>query len=70
MKSIETNDRKINDRTDLAVLKFAKMPSVIVEMGFLSNKKDVELLKTDEFRLKAATALAEGIKRSLSAITE
>lgn len=65
MDSLETNDRGINDRSDLAVLSGAKMPSVIVELGFLSSEKDVAFLKSSDFREKTAEALAKGIQKSL-----
>lgn len=67
-KSLESKNRGIIDRPNLTVLKHASMPSVIVELGFLSNKKDAELLASDSFRQKAAEALAEGIKKSLDLI--
>ncbi len=65
MNSLKTNDRGINDRSDLAVLSSAKMPSVIVELGFLSSEKDVVFLKSSDFREKTAEALARGIQKSL-----
>ena len=37
------------------------MPAVIVEIAFVSNKDDANLLKSDNFRQKAAIALYEGI---------
>lgn len=68
IKSLKTNDRGIIDRKDLSVLKYANMPSVIVELGFLSNKEDTALLSSRSFRDKAAKALATGIKESLRMI--
>lgn len=67
-ESLETKSRKINDRPDLYVLKNANMPSVIVELAFISNKQDAALLKTKAFKDKAAKALSEGIKKSVAII--
>jgi N-acetylmuramoyl-L-alanine amidase len=46
------------------------MPSVLVELGFLSNTGDAALLGSDSFRQQAAEALAEGVKRALSQLGE
>jgi N-acetylmuramoyl-L-alanine amidase len=65
IKKLRTINRGIIDRSDLAVLNAAQMPSVLVELGFLSNKKDAGLLADDSFRQRAAEALAAGILKSL-----
>lgn len=65
----DMNNRGLTDRPDLAVLRHAKMPSVLVELGFLSNKNDSELLNSETFRQKAAEALSDGIRKSLIKIT-
>ena len=69
MKVLETKDRGIINRPNLAVLRHANMPSVIVELGFLSNKGDAGLLASDNFRQKAAEAIAEGISKALIKIS-
>lgn len=43
------------------VLRETKMPAVLFECGFMTNKQEVELLKSDEYRRKVAEALAEGV---------
>lgn len=43
------------------LLKNAEIPAVIVECGFLSNKDDVELLKTAQYRQKVANTIYNGI---------
>lgn len=68
IKSIKTTDRGIDDRGDLAVLRRANMPSILVELAFMSNQADAEKLLSDDFRLKAAEGLAEGLKKSLAKI--
>lgn len=67
-EALETKDRGIIDRTDLAVLKNAKMPSVLVELGFLSNETDLMLLSREAFRQKTAEALSIGILKALACI--
>lgn len=40
----------------------AAMPSVLVELGFISNRREERLLKTSAFRRRAALALFRGIR--------
>lgn len=68
MSGLETNDRGIIDRPNLTVLKHAKMPSVLIELGFISNPRDAALLSTEEFRQKAAEGIAKGIIDALAKI--
>ncbi len=65
MKNLETRNRGINDRNDLAILRRAKMPSVLIELGFLSNKNDSLLLGSEIFRQKSAETLSAGIRKAL-----
>ena len=43
------------------VLKSADVPSVLIEMGFLSNSDDEKLLKDDKWRRKICRAIAESV---------
>lgn len=44
-----------------AVLKAPDIPSVLVEMGFMSNEREANLLSSPSYRAKIAKALVEGI---------
>ncbi|MCX8131237.1 MAG: N-acetylmuramoyl-L-alanine amidase [Clostridia bacterium] len=68
-KSLGTKDLGIEDRTDLAVLRHANMPTALVELGFLSNYKEAKLLASGDFKQKAAEGIAEGIRKSLIKMT-
>lgn len=46
---------------DFYVLRKVAMPSVLVEVGFMSNRRDEALLRTAAFREKVARALAGSI---------
>lgn len=61
-------NRGIIDRSNLSVLRRAVMPSVLVELGFMSNKGDALLLGSEKFRQQAAEALAMGVLESLAKI--
>ena len=50
-------------RAPFVVLIGANMPSVLAEIGFLSNPKEEALLKKPEYRQKIAEALFKGISR-------
>lgn len=44
-----------------AVLKAADIPSVLIEAGFMSNRKESALLNSDDYRRKVAAAIRGGI---------
>ncbi|NSL51765.1 N-acetylmuramoyl-L-alanine amidase [Calidifontibacillus erzurumensis] len=51
-----TVSRGSNDKS-LHVIRETEIPAILVELAFLSNPKEEALLKSDEFRQKAAQAL-------------
>ncbi len=53
-----------------AVLKAVDVPSVLIEMGFLSNAKDEKLLKSKKYRKKLALAIIAGIDQYFLNIEE
>ncbi|MDD4568874.1 MAG: N-acetylmuramoyl-L-alanine amidase [Tepidanaerobacteraceae bacterium] len=65
-KYVGLNDRGIVERTGIVVTRETKMPSALVEVGFMSNKSDLALLMTDEFRQKVAEGIFQGIVNYLS----
>lgn len=48
-------------RAPFVVLIGATMPSILAEVGFLSNPREAALLKTPDYRQRVAQALANGI---------
>jgi N-acetylmuramoyl-L-alanine amidase len=57
-----TKDRGVKS-APLLVLVGAKVPSVLVEVGFLSNPREEALLRKSDYRQKLAEALFRGISR-------
>ncbi len=53
-----------------AVLKSADMPSVLVELGFLSNDGEEKNLRTKEYRKKLANSIAQAIDRYFVRVEE
>lgn len=47
------------------VIRTTKMPSALVELAFLTNKKDAEMMAKDEFRQTSAEAIFQGIMNYL-----
>lgn len=58
-------NRGVKDSTTLAVLNGSIMPSVLIEVGFISNTTERELMFTDAYRRKLAEGIAEGILKTL-----
>lgn len=65
--SIHKNIEIKNDRTplpiaDVYIMEHVKIPSVVVECGFLSNPEEAELLKTDSYQNKLAWGIYTGLQ--------
>lgn len=60
VRQIELRNRGIQDR-DLAVLRLTTMPAILVELAFISNPAEAQLLSTNEFRQNCAIGIANGI---------
>lgn len=56
VKSINTVDRGIKERPNLAVLRHTNMPAVLVETAFISNEQDAYKLKNMQYTIAAAIA--------------
>lgn len=54
------NSRPIR-RAAFSVLKAADIPSVLLEVGFLSSKRDLDNLRDPDWRLRMAEAIREGL---------
>lgn len=55
-------------KAPFVVLIGAHMPSILVEVSFISNPRDERLLKEKRYRQKIAVGLFDGIKRYLSGL--
>lgn len=62
-KAIGLEDRGIMERRDLYLLHHTKIPGVIVELGFMSNPKDMSVLKKSKYQKKAAQAIYDSMIR-------
>jgi len=58
-------DRLANSRADIFILKKVSVPAVTVELGFLSNPRDLQLLKNRDYQHLLAMAIFFGLCRFL-----
>ena len=57
------NKREPQLKSDpIVILRDLKTPTVVIECGFLSNQAEEARLATDEYQVKIAEAIAEGIR--------
>ena len=62
-KNIEKeNDRQIMPISNIYIMDNVKIPSVIVECGFLSNPEECEALKTEEYQNKIVWGIYLGLQ--------
>jgi N-acetylmuramoyl-L-alanine amidase len=48
------------------VLKAPDVPSVLIELGYVSNKEDLKLMTTDAWRARTSSAVAQAVNRFFS----
>ncbi len=63
------NNRQAKANDTYYLLKKTQATTVIVECGFLSNQNEADLLVTDEYQDKIASAVAKGVQEYLSSFT-
>lgn len=56
------NDRGVK-QANFYVLRGAFMPAVLIELGFITNEKEEQLLANDEYQARLARTIFEGLKR-------
>ncbi|WP_428740574.1 N-acetylmuramoyl-L-alanine amidase family protein [Tenacibaculum sp.] len=64
---LKRNNRKVK-QANFLVLRETVMPSVLVELGFLTNKEEGKFLNTRPGQLKMAKAIADAIKRYITSL--
>ena len=58
----EENHREAKSNDSYYLLKRTKIPTLIVECGFLSNPKEAEKLVTEEYQDAVSNAIVKGIE--------
>lgn len=65
VKELKLPDRG-NKTGNFTIITRPKVPSILVEVAFINNPKEEALLKTQEFRYKAAMGIAQGMLKFLN----
>ncbi len=53
---------------NFAVLRLTRCPAALVELGFISNVQEEQLMKTFDYQDQASTAIVEGIKQFMGIV--
>lgn len=61
--NLQNTSREALTINNVYLLKEAEVPGALVEIGFLSNEEERELLKQEEYQLQMANSIYEGILR-------
>lgn len=62
MQKVVTLHKRIPEHASLGVLRSPDIPSILVEVGFISNLSEETLLKSDAHQNKIAQAIYKGLK--------
>ncbi len=62
--STDAKDRGVKDSVDLTVLYYSAMPSILVEVGFITNDTEREKMFSESYRDKLAQGIANGILKT------
>ena len=72
VRRLRVADKGLRDlgvkQAPFVVLIGASMPSVLVELAFLTNRRESQLLATDEYRQRLAEAISDGVTRYLRSL--
>jgi N-acetylmuramoyl-L-alanine amidase len=62
---VGVKERGVVLRDDLTAFNWSDVPTLLIEMGFLSNKDEDKLLNTEDYQNKMAQAIADGIEEAV-----
>ncbi|TMW70074.1 N-acetylmuramoyl-L-alanine amidase CwlD [Alteribacter natronophilus] len=63
MRNLENTNRDARPINSVYLIQQSKIPGALVEVGFLSNPTEAELLKTKDYQQSVAASIYEGILR-------
>lgn len=66
LSDLGMKDRDISSRPNLYVLRHTEMPSLLLEIGFISSNKDFKLITDPDFQKKCAKQVVSGIEDILA----
>ncbi len=68
--SVGTRKRDVISGNSIHIVRSAKIPMALVEMGFMSNEKDLQILSTSQGQKRFAQGIAEGIIEAMTELKE
>lgn len=63
IRNLQNTTRKPLEKRDMYLLKHAEIPGALVEIGFLSNDVELQLLKDKQYQEKMAVSIYQGMIR-------
>lgn len=67
VRELGAPDRRVRRRPGLVVTRETKMPSILVEIGYMNHREEDRLLGTPEYRQRVAKAIFNGIAEYVGA---
>lgn len=61
VKACGRKNRGVKKSADLYVLRATKMPAVLIEGGFMTNREEAKLLLSEEYRKQCAEGICKGV---------
>lgn len=66
IKQTGATNRGLKNSVELTVLKYSVMPSILIEVGFITNSVERANMFSDAYRNKLAQGIAEGVLKTFS----
>lgn len=65
VRSLRSNDRGLDERSDITGFNWSNVPVVLPELGFMTNAREDRLLTSRSYQQRAAIGLCRGVLRYL-----
>ncbi|WP_127589080.1 N-acetylmuramoyl-L-alanine amidase [Paenibacillus koleovorans] len=65
LKTTGAKSRGVVPRDDLAGFNYSQVPSILLEMGFMTNAEEDRLMSTPEYQAQLVAGMVEFVKRAL-----
>ena len=69
LEALGSTDKGLIDGDDIYIIRKAKMPVALVEIGFMTNTDELEKLEDEKYQRKAAQALYDAVCESFENLT-
>ncbi|WP_078543808.1 N-acetylmuramoyl-L-alanine amidase family protein [Litchfieldia alkalitelluris] len=63
VENLKQPNRKVHNDQSFYVIRNAKMPAVLVELGFMINRHEEKLIKTSDYQQTAANSIADAVEQ-------